>query len=453
MKRLPLSLTALLCMLLLCVTPAFAQATAELRSIDELTDQQKQEVSKVIAVANSLPARYLDAATKFCDLTVRTDMEAYTAVAEVMAERYIKGGMIELPFNDQPLMHELFGRSGGIMHIAEGRGWKPADQRTDEEKANDMAILGWSQPPHHNDIDILMRLKEKGAYIVGVGPRDLKGIDEVLPLCDAWLNAGTGADTILKDSHGQAVGRFNDFAVTISGWVLTAEIVGALTREGRMPTMWKSWAVPDGKDWSGKYYTKQQFHDDFKIRPYKDGELGGLFLDHACALLTHVRQTEVPDLLESADLIAAETKAGRKTIVAWSGHMPMAYLGRYEDKQWAKVQELHQSEDNQVQAFAKTTADGALVLRMGYQGLSEKIVRVLREKNQRLILMAGRHTDPAFAIPEDALVVIDMGYELGDAMVPIDDYPIRLFPPSGFMQAAVYNAIDAAVQERLGADE
>lgn len=449
MKRLPLSLTSLLCMLLLCVAPA----TAELRSVDQLTDQQTQELSKVIAVAFSPAARYLDAAAKFCDLTVRTDMEAYTAVAEVMAERYIKGGMIDLPFNDQPLMPELIGRSGGIMHIGGGRGWKKADERTDEEKANDMAILGFSQVPHHNDVSLLKGLKEKGVYIVGIGPRDMKGIDEIMALCDAWLNAGTGADVILKDSHGQAVGRFNDFAVTISGWVLTAEIVGALTREGRMPTMWMSWALPDGKDWSGKYYSKQQFHDDFKIRPYKEGELGGLFLDHATTLLKFVRETEVPDMLKAADLIAAETKAGNKTVAAWAGHMPQQYLGRFEDKRWAQVQEVHASLDSQLENYAKKTADGALVLRVGYQGLSEKIVKIMREKNQRLILMAGRHTDPAFAIPEDALVVIDMGYELGDAMVPIDDYPIRLFPPSGFMQAAVYNAIDAAVQERLGTDE
>jgi hypothetical protein len=443
MKKLLLALVASLCLAHLCAPSIYAQAVIA----------EETAVAVETPIAQTLAARYLDAAIKFCDVTVRTDMEVYTSVGETIAQRHLKGGIIDLPFVDQPLMPELHGRSGGIMHIGAGRGWKKADERTDEEKANDVAIFGWSQVPHHNDIATITKLKEQGVYIVGIGPRDMQGMDDIIPLCDAFLPAGTGRDTILVDDAGVRVGRFNDFAVTIAGWTLTGEIVGALTREGKMPTMWKSWAYPDGREWSDKYFGKQQFHDDFTVRPYKEGEIAGLFLDEAIALLKHVRETEVPDIRKAADLIAAEAKADKKTVAAWAGHMPQQYLGRYEDKRWAYVREVHASLDSQMATYASTTEDGALVLRVGYQGLSEKIVKIMREKHQRLILMAGRHTDPAFAIPEDALVHIDMGYELGDAMVPIDGYPIRLFPPSGFMQAAVYNAIDVEVQQRLGKAE
>src|SRR5207302_4578537 len=61
-----------------------------------------------------------------------------TRVAERIAERHAAGGLIGFPFEGQALAQELWGRSGGIMHVGFTRPWK--EERSEAERANDIAI-------------------------------------------------------------------------------------------------------------------------------------------------------------------------------------------------------------------------------------------------------------------------------------------------------------------------
>ncbi len=42
----------------------------------------------------------------------------------------------------------------------------------------------------------------------------------------------------------------------------------------------------------------------------------------------------------------------------------------------------------------------------------------------------------------------DLGFTFGDACVSLDGYPIPILPPSGVMQIAAYEAINAEVHAR-----
>jgi hypothetical protein len=45
---------------------------------------------------------------------------------------------------------------------------------------------------------------------------------------------------------------------------------------------------------------------------------------------------------------------------------------------------------------------------------------------------------------------LDLGLAFGDACVPIEGYPIALFPPSGIVKAAAYECLNLEVLHLLG---
>ncbi len=61
-------------------------------------------------------------------------------MAELVAARHVAGGVIGFAFNGQTLQQELFGRSGGMVHVGFERPF--SQNRTDAEKARDVGIIG-----------------------------------------------------------------------------------------------------------------------------------------------------------------------------------------------------------------------------------------------------------------------------------------------------------------------
>jgi hypothetical protein len=107
--------------------------------------------------------------------------------------------------------------------------------------------------------------------------------------------------------------------------------------------------------------------------------------------------------------------------------------------------ELEPSLDFEVAAYRKAAPQGALVLRLGSNGRPANEVALFREMGQRVLYFTGHH--PAGLAPApDALADVEMGYAFGDACVAVPGYPIRILPPSGVVQLAVFGAEDAQVR-------
>ncbi|MCK4275187.1 MAG: hypothetical protein KAX78_01650, partial [Phycisphaerae bacterium] len=368
--------------------------------------------------------------------------------AEIVADRYIAGGLIGLPWNGYTLAYELYGRSGNIMHVGFDRPWKK--NRTDAQKAKDVAIFGWDGPPRAADAKTLTELRKRGCYVIGFGPRGLPALAKLVPLCDVFFDNGLGGDDrVVKLPDNQRAGRANHLVNAINGWVFSAELVAALTRRGKMPTVWKAWAYADGRKWSDAYFRKKQFHDDFTVPPIPAGRLGREYLDRIRYHFRRFRRRELVAVAGAAGRIAAEMGKGRKTVIASTGHMAMAFVGRYEDAAWARNIEVHHNVKSQLANFAKNAADGGLVLRLGYLGMHRDVAELLRRKKSRVIHISAENPRPEFRPPADLAVDIDMGYAFGDACVQIDRYPLLLFPVSGVMQIAAYEAVNVEVLSRL----
>lgn len=382
--------------------------------------------------------QYLDWALELTD-RAETGIAEYTRVAEAIAQRHINGGAIGFPIEWQALPQDLWGRSGGMIHLGFTRSWK--ENRSEGEKANDVGIVGYDGPPGPGDLAALQGLKARGVYLVGFGPRQMAALQPIVAICDAWFDSGFGDDDRVVDPKtGQPGGHGNIAANAIHGATLIAEIVGALTRQGRMPTMWRGYAYADGQAWGEKYLGKKQFHDDLQVPPLAAGELGSRFLQQIRFPIRRL-QSQADLLREATRLLTDEIAAGRKVFVVWQGHMPPTYIAKREDAAWAVAVELHPALQSQVENYRKTVPDGGLVLNLGYHGLDPVEANVRREKNQRVIHLSGSHIDPNWQPGPEQLLRIDLGFAFGDACVTVEGYPQRLFAPSGIAQVLAYESI------------
>lgn len=89
------------------------------------------------------------------------------------------------------------------------------------------------------------------------------------------------------------------------------------------------------------------------------------------------------------------------------------------------------------------------MLRLGYTGMHRDVANLLKSKKHRVIHITAENPRPEFQPPPDLPVTIDMGYAFGDACVPVEGYPLLLFPPSGVMQIVAYEAVNVEVLARL----
>lgn len=393
------------------------------------------------------PARsYLDALRKGLD-HIEHQIEATTKVAEVIAERHIAGGLIGVPWHEQSLSYELWGRSGSIMHLGFERPW--SENRTEEQKRQDVAIIGFERAPRPQDMEQITQLKQRGVYLVGIGSKALPELAEYVKACDAWLDNGRPADDrAVTLPNGDKAGRTAHMLNIVQGWVLIGETVGALTRRGKMPAMWKSWYWHDGRQWSDGLFGKKQFHDEYEVPPHSPGTIGGQYVASVRYLLERFEATQLDGVRKAGEVIAAEHRAGRKTIVASTGHIAMVVIGKYEDAEWAKNHEIHEMVEAQMQSWAETPRE-ALVLRMEECKLHRDVAKLFRDKSQRVIVVDSACPYPERQASNEFDLRIDAGYPFGDALVPVKGYPIRILPASGAMMLAAYESINVEALSRI----
>jgi len=380
--------------------------------------------------------------------------------AELCAQRHLDGGIIGFTYNYQGLQGELMGRSGGPVHIGFERPFRK--DRTPEQQANDMAIIGWQRAPFAKEEARLKALREKGIYILGFGPANMPELAAYKPLCDAWFDTGYGADDrVVTFGDGEKGGRANLLVNALYGWCFIGEFFGALTRHGKVLPMWKAYAYEDGPEWGNRYLGKMQFHDEFDVPPLARGEVAARYLDRIRYHVRKFKRTQQGNVDVTARLILDELAAGRKTVVAAMGHMAWTHMGHYEDLEWGERIDLHSNIERQVKQYIEKSSDGALVLRMGYCGMDSTERDVFTQKKQRVMLVSAETPrggefstflgSTLLGVPGDVLTYVDMGYAFGDACVAIKGYPIRILPPSGIMQLVAYECINVETLSRLHA--
>jgi len=403
---------------------------------------------KIDAFAAKKPTpaeQYVQSALLQC-ATVQEHLDEISAVAETVAKRHLAGGFIDFPWNGQSLQQELAGRAGGMMTYS--RPWWTGE-RPPEQKAHDVAIIGWERAPGGGEAARLAALRQQGVYVIGFGPKALPALADCVQQCDAFFDTGLPDDRVVTLADGRTVGRMNHLVQTLYAWAFTGELVAACTRAGKMPPMWQSWAVKEGKDWSEKYAQKIPFHEDLPVPPVAKGVLGQRYLDAIRDMIVRFGDTQLPAARKAAELVAAELAAKKLVYVLTSGHMPWVYVGRFEDKAWATPIDFHASVESQVKDVEAKVPEGALAVRLGYFGEADNGRELLAKKKLRLVMISAKNPYPEMALPAGSLVDIDLDMAFGDACVTLEQYPLKILPPSGIMQIVAYEAVNAEVLSRL----
>ncbi len=386
----------------------------------------KIEGYKTVPPPTKASALYLDDVLRKLDVT-EAQLPQITAAAEVVADRYLKGGNILMPWMGGTLEQELAGRAGGMMSI-------PGRATTDQ----DIGLVTWDRPPHADNLKKVADYKKQNLFVIGFGPRSMPTLAEHVKLTDAWFDTGM-----------ETAGHSHHVINAALGWTFTAEFIAALTRRGKMPVMLRAWACEDGKDWSQRYATTPRIHPDLTVPPIPAGVLGRRYLDRARYGIRRLERTQLSQLEKIADAIATERRAGRKTLVAYNGHMGMNYVAKYEDAAWAVSVELHEGVDSQTGPFEKEQPADALVLRLGSFGLHESVDALLQKKHDRVLLVTSENPRTEWAVPARYEPWVDIGMPFGDACVTLDGYPIPVLPISGITQTAAYECVNLEVQARL----
>jgi hypothetical protein len=186
---------------------------------------------------------------------------------------------------------EQWGRSGGLVHVGFDRTYKK--DRTDAEKAKDVALAAYHEAAPAADVEGLKRLRDRGVYVVGLGPRGGAPPGDVVGACDAWI------DTSAPGVNGDTAACLSNL---VHGWCLTGEFVAALTRRGKMPPLWKSFGYDDGRTWAETYFGKKQFHDDLAVPPVAAGELARSYVRQVRHAIRRLRTDEAA-LVEAVDRV------------------------------------------------------------------------------------------------------------------------------------------------------
>jgi uncharacterized phosphosugar-binding protein len=370
-----------------------------------------------------------------------------TAVAETVAQRLVNGGRIGIPppFCYQSLGEELCGRAGGLVRFSLDRSYQP--NPTAAEKSNDVVVIDWARPPATNELALMKGLKERGIYLVGLGRASMPELAEHIKLCDAFLDMGVADDRAVALADGTRAGRLNHLVNAAQAWLLVAEVVSACTRQGKMPTLYRSMFCDDAQEWNARMLKVGVFHDDLTIDPIPAGSLATAYLSRIREYTEQFQRTQLKKVRQAANALFAEVRDGKKALVLAMGHMPYTYIGKYEDGRWTALVDF--SIPAQKPALLAAKPEGRLALRIGYFGESPEMKEILREQKVRLLYVSANHPNPAWEVPADAILRIDMGIPFGDACVPIKGYPIPVFPPSGIMQVVAYESVNVELLARL----
>lgn len=389
---------------------------------------------------NAAAARYLDAVLAAVD-RAEERLPELTAIAEQIAGRHLKGGTIGTYWQNQSLGSELLGRAGNMIHIGHHRSW--SEERTAEQQAHNLTILAFDRTPTPIDLNFLRQDAARGFLMIGMGPIKHPDIEPLVDEFDIFIDTETGADdrqVILED--GTRVGQINHIVHALHGWILMAETVGALTRQDKMPTMWRSYSWPDGREWGNRYLGKQQFHETIHVPPQPAGELGRQYINEIRSRIRILRHQEVSAIQKAGRLIGDEILANRKVPVAWEGHMPEGYVALRDDAAWCQAFQLHLFLEGQRADYLRKAPNGVLALRLGSSGIDPHGPPLFREKNQPWILVTGEHPDPEWQGSEaDALHYVPLPIPFGDSCVTVEGYPFPLFASSGIIQAVGYESI------------
>ena len=358
---------------------------------------------------------------------VEDNLSFITEIAEVVAERTLAGGALYIRDKEGGFASEGLGRAGGLILLKGGP--------EDASQPNTL-LLGSSGPHRDYDVEQVEAAHKAEDLVVAFCSHQqhpVKGYEpfEGLPL--PYEIADYSIDNFLPD---------NDSIVSIEGldtnicpvamvanaltlWTFTAEFLSACLRNGEMPTMYQSVVCPGSRERNAEV-GKEKFHSDLNIEPIERGKFGKEYLDEMTKAISQIKATQMDSAKEASSLAAEAIASGKKAYAALMGHMPPRVPGGYGDPGIFVTQGFS---DEELQP-------GDFIALIQYVYAPRERLDKIKAKGARSAWV-GVPMDDDLDYP-GLDIFIDPFWRLGDAVVEIPGYDIKVLPPSGVIQSMIY---------------
>ncbi|MEN6301860.1 MAG: hypothetical protein ABFD96_04005, partial [Armatimonadia bacterium] len=197
--------------------------------------------------------------------SITAALPAYTAASEQAAAALASGKTLWL-WGDRGFVLEGLNRAGGMMAAKDLR--KP-----ELVQPGDVVLRGHFGVPTAEQLAVLEQIKARQPLLITLSPEGLQ----------AGKIAALTTKAVMPEMAAPLVSaRF---------WTLTAEIVSALTRLGKMPPMYQSVMVPGGRERNAGHLKLQWDHP---VAPVRRGLLGREYLAKVANSLRSLEITQAP---------------------------------------------------------------------------------------------------------------------------------------------------------------
>jgi len=363
----------------------------------------------------------------------QSQLPEMTRAGEAVAKRLLAGGELLIASVRPDFADEGVVRAGGLML---------AKKYTPQGKlsSGDAVVVGWTNITPDEDLKLVRRLRETGAYVVGIGPvpppshaaEHLENVDIHLVSSlkiPAAITACFGGDNYPLIS-------LQNLAIL---WAFQGELVSALTRGGLMPTMYQSVLVPGARK-RNEPFNGRRFHDRGSTAAVPPGKLGRNYLIRLGEIFETLRDKETRNINEVAFACTRVKKEGHQIYAYLIPHFPIYQSGAPGDPKFmVPLEEIHGETPSQKELAAKLQP-GDLFFFLGYArrpGVAYQLARKKGATTVEIITGMGEKNLPG---PEPAYVIYPH-WPYYDALVTVPEYDIPVLPSSGIVQTSIYWAV------------
>lgn len=378
---------------------------------------------------------YLDYSLRLLD-SIDAYLPFFTRPAEEVAERLVAGGKLYIGGSQQAFATEGYYRAGGLMLL------QPYQPNL-ALGSQDTVLIGSVGSQPQADVELVRSLRRRGVATVAFGSPQATAL---------WQEADFFISNPVVDEAGvirlaareEPICPLAPVMNVVNLWVFTGELVAALTRHGKMPTMFQSVMCPGGRERNEKFLPTP-FHTDRSVPPVGIETLGRFYLAALRSALTSLWGTQRAAILDAGARVAQARAAGHIAHAVLVGHYVPAEIGRPGDPGlFLPAQAKGQPEE----PLAGVKA-GDVVFYVGYTWLPEPLLGAAKEAGATTI--AAIAPGEGWTVPDDLIdIYIDPQWRLGDAVVEVPGYDLRILPPSGVLQSIIYWCVtaQAAAQEK-----
>ena len=403
------------------VSPAEVYITKVIECFDH-TESILGEISKAAEAA-------ADRAVKGGNLYV-TDDETISRTGKEEV-KMMPGGGVSYPMTEDwgGFVAEACDRAGGLRHV------QPVPINN-EVKPDDIVLIGTNELRPDEQVAQLQKLKDQGALIIVFGSRSSKIAGLGGYLIDNGLETG---EVPVLNIGAKRTGPVGVMANVINEWTFTSEYVAALTRKGKMPSLYQSMFIP-GAAPRNTEVGKFRFHPDMDISPVASGVLGKQFVTTVRGYLREIKANEL-GLFRQAGKTCAETiNSGHKVVASVIGHF---MVSQFRTSSYPDIfEELPNMYGREY--LEGTLSKGDTWLHIGYSYTPERELNLAKEVGAKTICVMtpgptiigeGKPVSPDKSKID---TYIDVYWKHGDAVVEVPGYDTKIIPPSGVVMITAY---------------